>query len=100
MAREEIIERVISLVRATEENKLRGSIHQEAYKEDFFRLFAEAFNAGMMHGSDDVLYADALADAVGERAPELVETNTFRTLHTFWHEWTFAWKRCHLKRES
>ena len=54
--------------------------------------------AGMMDGSDNVLYADALNDAVVARAPGLAESNTFRLLHTFWGEWTFAWKRCDLKR--
>ena|SRR6202049_2929495 len=52
MNREEIIDHIIALLRQHEENenkvRLRGSIHQEPYKVDFFKLFAAAFNAGMM----------------------------------------------------
>jgi hypothetical protein len=71
----------------------RGTIHQEPY--DFFRLFAAAFNAGLIESPGRSLYlsADALADILATRAPETVECETFRSLHAFWHEWTYAWKR-------
>jgi hypothetical protein len=69
----------------------RGSIHQEPYKHDFFALFAEAYNSGMMSGGKRVLYADVLADAIVQWAPELAEGPTWKILHGFWSEWTYAW---------
>jgi hypothetical protein len=47
MDREEIIEGIITYLRQ-HKNNLRGSIHQEPYKGDFFKLFAAAFNAGYL----------------------------------------------------
>ena len=99
MNREEIIDHIIALLRQHEgnENKVRlsGSIHQEPYKVDFFKLFAAAFNAGMMANDpqpQDYLSADALADILAERAPDVVDRKTFGDLHAFWQEWTYAWK--------
>jgi hypothetical protein len=103
MNRDEIIENVITLLREHEESgglvKLRGSIHQEPYKRDFFNLFAEAFNAGLMRDTlKGYLSADALNDVIAERAPDVVGNKTFRELHTFWQGWTYAWEHIDLKR--
>lgn len=98
MSRDEIIDGVIQLLRDHKEGH-RGSIHQEPYKRDFFALFAEAYNAGMMGGrSDDVLSADALATSITERAPELVEDRTWEALYRFWLEWTYAWRHIPQRR--
>ncbi|MGB6536056.1 MAG: hypothetical protein WBF58_08850 [Xanthobacteraceae bacterium] len=90
MTRSEIADKVIDLLR-DHEDKRRGSIHQDPYKSDFFRLFAEAYNAGMMRGEREVLYADALTSILVARAPELVEGKTWDALYQFWSEWTYAW---------
>jgi hypothetical protein len=99
MTRNEIIERIIGLLREHKENQ-RGSIHQEPYKRDFFELFAEAYNAGMMSGrNNDVLYADTLAVSLADRSPELVEGQTWDALYQFWSEWTYAWRHSAQRRE-
>jgi hypothetical protein len=79
MTRNEIVEEVIRLLR-----------DHHSGRRDFFKLFAEAYNAGMMRGSDDVLYADALASIIVARAPELAEGPVWE-LHRFWSDWTYAW---------
>jgi hypothetical protein len=95
MTRDEIVDEVIELLRQHKKG-WRGSIHQDPYKSDFFALFAKAYNAGLMrHGWDDVLFADALADCIADRAPELLDLDprgTWVNLHTFWMEWTYAWQ--------
>ena len=93
MTHEEIIEGVIKLLRAHKDG-LRGSIHQDPYKSDFFKLFAAAWNAGLIECSGRLNYlsADALTDIVVSRAPELVDDATWDNLRRFWQEWTYAWK--------
>ena len=75
---------------------VRGSIHQEPYKGDFFELFAIAFNGGLITsgGQPGYLSADALADIINERAPDVTDSHAFGHLHTFWREWAYAWRRC------
>jgi hypothetical protein len=87
----EIVDPVIELLRQHNEN-LRGTIHQEPYKGDFFRLFADAFNSGMMSRYHDCLYADALRDAINERAPDMLDTKTWHELYSMWSAWTYAWQ--------
>jgi hypothetical protein len=89
MTRNEIVEEVIRLLRDHHSGR-RGSINQEPYTHDFFALFAQAYNAGMMRGSDDVLYADALARIIVARAPELAEGPVW-VLHRLWSDWTYSW---------
>jgi hypothetical protein len=88
--RTEIVDGVIRLLR-DHKNKLAGSIHQDPYKSDFFKLFADAYNAGLMQQYR--LRADALADSVAERDPDVTGDELFVTLITFWREWTYAWER-------
>ena len=57
----------------------------------FAALFAEAYNAGLMTGSGDVLHADALADIIVDRARHFAYGRTFRVLRDLWSEWTYAW---------
>jgi|SRR6516165_1712679 hypothetical protein len=90
--RNEIIDEVIELLHQ-HKDKLRGTIHQDPYKGDFFRLFAAAFNAGMMSRYHDCLYADALVDAIRDRAPDVLDTPTWHTLYAMWGAWTYAWQR-------
>lgn len=84
MTEDEIFEEITRYMR---DHKLgaRGSIHQEPYKHDFFELFAEAYNAGMM------MNADELTNTVLARAPELVEGPVWESLRQFWRDWTYAW---------
>jgi hypothetical protein len=91
MTKDEIVTEVIRLLRHNKQRLLGGSIHQDPYKHDFFALFAEAYNAGLMKGSQDVLYADALKDLIVARAPELADEKGWRNLSEFWLEWTYAW---------
>lgn len=93
---DQIVQEIAGLLRQHMDG-LRGTIHQEPYKGDFFRLFAAAFNAGLMEsqGEGNYLSADALRDVLAARAPETLECKEFHELHTFWKEWTYAWKRRH-----
>ena len=91
MTKDEIVDEVISLLRDHKAGR-RGSIHQDPYKHDFFRLFATAYNAGMMKsGSPDFLRADALTEMIATRAPELVEGEVWQGLYGLWSAWTYTW---------
>jgi hypothetical protein len=97
MIRDQIVDGIIELLRQ-HQNKLRGTIHQEPYKGDFFGLFASAFNAGLLDRSQRVyLSADALTDIIVTRAPEVVDSKTpyttWSNFRDFWREWDYAWSR-------
>jgi hypothetical protein len=96
MNREEILVKIEELLRQHKEG-LRGSIHQEPYKGDFFRLFAAAYNGGLMDSPSHSGYlsADAMIDALASRAPDLNDQKTCENLYTFWLEWTYAWRQLH-----
>jgi hypothetical protein len=91
MNRDELVDQLIALLRQHKAG-LRGSIQQDPYKQDFFRLFAAAYNAGMM-GPDAPKSARAggLIGSLVTRAPELVKEPAWDTLYQFWSEWTYAW---------
>lgn len=93
MDREEIIQGVVNFLRLYKDV---GTIHQEPYRENVFRLFAAAFNGGLIASPahPGYLSADALANIIAERAPEVVNSKNCHDLHTFWEEWTYAWRRC------
>jgi hypothetical protein len=86
MTKSEIVDGVIELLHGHKSGD-RGSIHQDPYKADFFKLFAAAYNAG----GGNVLYADALAALVVARAPELAKGEVWKNLYNAWSEWTYAW---------
>jgi hypothetical protein len=91
---DEIVEGIIALLRQHSDGS-RGTIHQEPYKGNFFRLFAVAFNTGLLErtAQREYLSADSLTDILTARSPEVVNSETFKNLHTFWQEWTHAWRR-------
>jgi hypothetical protein len=95
MNREKILEEIITLLRLHNEG-LRGTIHQEPYKGDFFKLFAAAFNSGFITDRSQPGYmsSDALASTLTNRAPEVATGKTYQTLLSFWGEWDYAWRRC------
>ena len=91
MNRDELVDQLITLLRQHKAEQ-RGSIHQEPYKGDFFRLFAVAYNAGMMRSdAPKSARADALIVPFVSRAPELIEGPVWETFHQFWSDWTYAW---------
>ncbi len=70
----------------------RGSIHQDPYKSDFFRLFAAAYNGGHLSvDSSPRLTAGGLRDALEPRIPELLALPLAQELLVFWQEWSYAW---------
>jgi hypothetical protein len=91
---EEIVESIIGLLRQHSDG-LRGTIYQEPYKWDFFRLFTVAFNAGLLErtAQREYLSADALNDLLVSRSPDVLESDACKNLYTFWQEWTYAWRR-------
>lgn len=73
---------------------MRGSIHQDPYKSDFFRLFAIAYNGGYMSfDSNPRLTSGGLRDALEPRIPDVLALPLAQELLVFWHEWTYAWDR-------
>jgi hypothetical protein len=94
MTRDELVGEIIRLLR-NHKDGLAGSIHQDPYKSDFFKLFAAAYNAGMMHRADYPAHMDALVSPLVAREPELIEGKTWQTLCDFWGEWTYAWDHVH-----
>ncbi len=71
---------------------MRGSIHQDPYKSDFFRLFAAAYNGGhMSFDSNPRLTSAGLRDALEPRIPEVLALPLAQDLLVFWQEWTYAW---------
>jgi hypothetical protein len=94
---EQIIDEFIALLRRHDTVVYRSaSLHQEPYKGDFFKLFAAAYNAGLMKRNPEpipYLSADALTDIIVSRAPDIVDSENFRTVRSFWQEWTYAWER-------
>lgn len=97
MNRTDLIESIVKLLEQ-HKNGMRGSIHQEPYKSDFFQIFSCAFNAGFIDSPNqsDYLSADALADTINSRAPELFDCESWHDLYRFWSEWTYAWRQIHL----
>jgi len=101
MTREQIIEEVVWLLDRQLGSGI-GSIHQEPYKGDVFKLFAEAYNQGFIE--DESLVADALQNIVIARwfshneNEDKNRTYFLDKLHTCWHEWQYAWNHCDKKR--
>ena len=71
---------------------MRGSIHQEPYKSDFFRIFAAAYNGGHMRlDSNPRLTSGGLRDVLEPRIPEVLALPLAQDLLVFWEEWMYAW---------
>jgi hypothetical protein len=98
MNHDAIVEAVIDLLRHHQDGS-RGSIHQEPYKGDFFKLFAAAFNAGLIESTSQADYVSADADHRCRcPRPEVLTSATWENLRMFWQEWTYAWRHCNQKR--
>lgn len=93
MNRDDVVSKVVELLQLHKDG-LRGSLHQEPYKADAFKVFAEAFNSGLIEsqGQADYLSADALLNILNSRAPELVTQEAWDILYRFWTDWDYAWK--------
>ncbi len=101
MTREEIIKEVIWFLDRQLGGGI-GSIHQEPYKGDVFKLFAQAYNQGFVR--DGTLVADALQETVKEQwftHDENEDKNRMYflgRLHTCWHDWQYAWNHSDMKK--
>jgi len=97
MTREEVLDKIERLLRLSKDGT-RGSIDHEPNKGDLFRLFAAAFNSGLIDssGQSGNLQADTLANTLANRAPELTDQVAWQTLYSFWSAWTYAWQQAHL----
>jgi hypothetical protein len=97
MTQDDIVSEIIALLRDHKEG-FRGSMHQEPYTHDFFRVFAIAYNARFMSDrGPGNLRADALNDLIVAREPDLVDGEPWNTLRTFWSDWTYAWDQSALR---
>jgi hypothetical protein len=91
MSKESVVQAIETLLRQHKDDQ-RGIAQQEPYRGDFFRQFAAAYNEGLLNTNNtDRLTADALCDCLTSRAPELLEQDAWRSLYTFWQEWSYAW---------
>jgi hypothetical protein len=97
MTKDEIILTMIQFLDQHYEGKLRGSMHQEPYKGDLFKLFVEAYNNGYIHDSSQPLTAGALPDTIvpkwftSDEKANAKRTELLTTLSSFWSEWQYAW---------
>ncbi len=85
MTREEVLDKIEALLRQSKDGT-RGSIDHESNKGDLFRLFAAAFNSGLIDspGQYDNLHADVLVNILARRAPDLTDHVALHTLYGFW----------------
>ena len=98
---EKVIKDLIAFLRLHTTTLPGTSMHQEAYKNDVFRLFAAAYNAGLMNQSPEpsrFLRADALRIIIVERAEDVADSDKLATILDFWREWTYAWDHNQLRR--
>ena len=98
MNNEDIIQAVESLLRGHAEG-IYGYPRQEPYKGQFFRQFANAFNAGWLDRSagPNFLSAEILTETIAAREPDLAEQEAWKILYSFWQEWAYAWNHSNLK---
>jgi hypothetical protein len=99
MTQEEIITRLIDCL----DFHLRGefgSVHQNPYKNDIFKLFREAYNSGYCeHTSRPLLTGDGLRDALqvrwntGGADKKTQRQKLANDVLTMWDEWRYAWDR-------
>lgn len=101
MNREEILNKIEKLLHQHNDG-IRGSVHQEPYKGDLFKLFAAAFNGGLIDSTSnpDYLSTDALRVALASRSPELLNHDSWHNFYKFWSDWTYAWQHVNLLSRS
>lgn len=90
---EQIINDLIAFLRRHDGIFGTASLRQEPYKGDVFKIFSAAFNSGLITRnieSGPSLSTDGLTDILVERAPDVVNGKTFRTVRCLWEEWTYA----------
>ncbi len=97
-AREDVLKEVVELLEQHRRGS-RGSMHQEPYKGDIFKVFARAYNGGLLVDEERRhLRGDALYQAIIERRPvaddDTKKQQLLEQLDTMWREWTYAWERC------
>lgn len=92
--RERIIEEIIDNLRMLNDS----SVTQEPYKNELFKLFAQAFNAGLFDRSaeKDYLGIEPLSDIIINIAPDVVKpasNSNWTKFYILWEEWAYAWRR-------
>jgi hypothetical protein len=100
---DQIVDDLITLLRRHETVYRSASLYQEPYKGDFFKVFAAAFNAGLMKKNPEprpYLSADALRHIIASRAPDVIDSQRFCTVRSFWMEWTYAWEHGDLLKKE
>ena len=94
LSRQQILDRLNRIIEGhAGEGIGYGSISQDPYKSDIFRLFVLAFDHGM-----DIAQADALCDALAETYPVHYEQTKLKndvlvTVASWWREWGYALTR-------
>ena len=98
LPRDQILRRLNRVIEGHAANEMGyGSIGQDPYKSDIFRLFVTAFDQQM-----DIVKADALCDALAEAFPPHYEQTKLKndvltTVATWWREWGYALSRYHVR---
>ena len=97
MTPDEIIKRIIDYLDGHLGGS-RGSMHQEPYKGDFFKLFREAYDNGYFdESSRPGLRGDALREKIIERwftGGDATDEKRWELMNEFsvtWDEWRYAW---------
>jgi len=96
MTQEEIITRLIDLLVFHLQGGF-GSVHQDPYKNDIFKLFREAYRKRYFESfSTPRLTGDGLRDTLQVRwntANETQRKDLAEAVLTMWVEWRYAWDR-------
>jgi hypothetical protein len=90
MNREDLILKIIKYLRSWK----NANIDQEPYKGDLFKIFADAFNDGMLTCKDD-LNVDRLTRLILDFGEDVVDVShpytNWNKFRESWDEWTYAW---------
>jgi hypothetical protein len=92
MSREDIVQRIVNHLRLWK----NANLNQEPYRSDSFKIFAAAFNEGMLTGKNN-LNVDVLTKLILDADRNVVDVSSPYTNWTkfqvSWDEWTYAWCR-------
>ena len=100
MTRNEILQKIMEYL-DLQVDGMMGKISQDPYRGEFFELFAEAYNQGLI--ANKALRANVLKDIFQNRWYEDSDDRNIDRIDfvedflMYWHAWEYAWEQ-HGKR--
>jgi hypothetical protein len=101
MTHDQILAEVVAFLESQRRGGI-GSLYEEPYRMDLFKLFAEAYNQGLI--TNGFLVADRLYDSVKERwltheaEEDKKRLSYLEKVHMAWYDWQYAWLYSGLKQ--